>query len=370
MPERSSLMAVFVALAAGIAAVFAFGDVAAGEANVPSGFATSRVASVGNPTAMAVAPDGRIFVAQKEGDLRIVKDGNRLKRPFARFGVNSQGERGLLGVALHPDFAVNGYVYVYRTAARPKVHNEVVRVRANGNRMAPGSKRVIFRLGNLDSERHNGGAIHFGRDGKLYVAVGDNTREGSPQKLQNLLGKMLRIDPDGSIPKSNPFYRRASGKNRAIWARGLRNPYSFAVRPGTGTMFINDVGSSRWEEINRGVPGANYGWPIEEGPESVNRFRAPIYAYRHEGSPGGCAITGGTFYDPATPQFPAAYEGDYLFADFCGGYIRRYDPAADDVSGFATGLSRPVDLQVGPGGTLYVLERGSGALRAIRFTGN
>jgi len=369
MPVRESLMMIIAGFVAALTAVFVFGEPAVGAANVPDGFTVSRVAKVGNPTAMAVAPDGRIFVAQKGGGLRIISNGTLKKQPFAEFGVDSRGERGLLGVALDPNFAANRFVYVYRTAAKPKVHNEVVRVRANGDRMVPGSQKVILRLNNLDAERHNGGAIHFGTDGKLYVAVGDNAREGSPQKLRNLFGKMLRINADGYIPRSNPFYKKASGKNRTIWARGLRNPYSFAVRPGTGTVYINDVGAKRWEEINRGVPGANYGWPIKEGPESADRFRAPIHAYRHNGTPGGCAITGGTFYDPATAQFPAAYEGDYFFADFCGGYVRRYNPETDSVSGFATGLSQPVNLQVGRDGSLYTLERGTGSVNEIQYTG-
>ena len=369
MLARESLMMIVAGFVAALTAVFVFGGPAAGAANVPDGFTASPVAKVGDPTAMAVAADGRIFVAQKGGGLRIIENGTLKKRPFAEFRVNSLGERGLLGVALHPNFAANKFVYVYRTAAKPKVHNEVVRVRAVGDRMVPDSQKVILRLNNLDAERHNGGAIHFGTDGKLYLAVGDNGREGSPQRLKNLFGKMLRINADGSIPRSNPFYKQASGKNRAIWARGLRNPYSFAVRRGTGAVYINDVGKMTWEEINAGKAGANYGWPIKEGPESANRFRAPIHAYRHDGTPGGCAITGGTFYAPQAPQFPSSYEGDYFFADFCGGYIRRYDPETDSVSGFATGLSRPVDLQVSPDESLYTLERGTGSVNEIQYTG-
>jgi len=134
-------------------------------------------------------------------------------------------------------------------------------------------------------------------------------------------------------------------------------------------VYINDVGKMTWEEINAGKAGANYGWPIKEGPESANRFRAPIHSYRHDGTPGGCAITGGTFYAPQAPQFPSSYEGDYFFAAFCGGYIRRYDPETDSVSGFATGLARPVDLQVSPDESLYTLERGTGSVNEIQYTG-
>jgi glucose/arabinose dehydrogenase len=183
---------------------------------------------------------------------------------------------------------------------------------------------------------------------------------------------MLRINKDGTIPQGNPFYNRAIGRNRAIWALGLRNPFSFAIQPHTGKMFINDVGEQKWEEINRGVARANYGWPRYEGPESDPKYRNPGFVYRH-GSTNttGCAITGGAFYNPITRQFPSGYVGDYFFADFCSGWIRRLDSATGDVSRFATGLSRPVDLKVSKGGSLYYLSRGhgTGSVGKIRYTG-
>src|SRR5205823_6118401 len=112
---------------------------------------------------------------------------------------------------------------------------------------------------------HNGGATHFGPDGKLWIAVGENANGANSQTLTNLLGKMLRINSDGTIPTDNPFYNTATGQNRAIWALGLRNPYTFTFQPGTGRMHINDVGQNTWEEIDVGVAGANYGWPSTEG---------------------------------------------------------------------------------------------------------
>ena len=234
--------------------------------------------------------------------------------------------------------------------------------------------RFILRLDNLSGQtNHNGGAIHFGEDGKLYVAVGENANPDNAQSLRNLLGKMLRINKDGTIPKDNPYFANDSvvGKDKAIWARGLRNPYSFAVQPGTGRIHINDVGADTWEEINRGARGANYGWPREEGPESKSAFTPPIFAYQHEGSPNttGCAITGGAFYNPRGVQFPAGYVGDYFFADFCGGWIRRYDRATDTASGFATGLDRPVDLKVSSSGALFYLDRMDGEIWRIQHPG-
>ncbi len=127
-------------------------------------------------------------------------------------------------------------------------------------------------MGGVVPAGHQGGAIHFGKDGKLYLALGEQTAGAPAQAMDSLLGKLLRINPDGSIPEDNPFYRKAQGKYRAIWALGLRNPFTFAVQPETGRIFINDVGQSAWEEIDEGFPGANYGWPASEGLTSDARL--------------------------------------------------------------------------------------------------
>ena len=172
---------------------------------------------------------------------------------------------------------------------------------------------------------------------------------------------MLRINVDGTIPTDNPFYNTATGNNRAIWALGLRNPFTFAFQPGTTRMFINDVGQSTWEEIDDGIAGSNYGWPTTEGPTSNPAFRSPIYFYGHGTSDTtGCAIVGGAFYNPLVPQFPSSYIGKYFFSDLCSGWIRVFDPSAGTATGFATGLSTPVDLHVGPDGALYYLAQGFG----------
>src|SRR5438105_1496541 len=143
--------------------------------------------------------------------------------------------------------------------------------------------------------------MDFAPDGKLYVGVGENGNGANSQTLANRLGKMLRINADGSIPTDNPFYNVASGPNRAIWALGLRNPFTFSVQPGTGRIFINDVGQSTWEEIDDLVKGGNYGWPATEGPTDNPNFISPVFAYQHDtGEPQGRAITGGAFYNPAT----------------------------------------------------------------------
>ncbi len=133
-------------------------------------------------------------------------------------------------------------------------------------------------------------------------------------------------------------------------------------------MFINDVGQNTYEEINDGIAGSNYGWPESEGPTTNPNHRAPIFHYDH--SAGGCAITGGAFYVPDVGQFPATYLGRYFFADYCAGWIRVFDPSAGTASGFATGISAPVDLKVGPEGSLYYIARGTGAVWKISYTGS
>ena len=337
-------------------------------ATLPSGFLESLVAyGLSGPTAMAFAPDGRLFVTEQDGALRVIKDGALLPTPFVSLSVDSVGEGGLLGIALDPAFATNQFLYVYYTVPGSPAHNRVSRFTAVGDVAGAGSERVMLELDDLSAVTgHYGGAIHFGSDGKLYVATGENGDGANSQTLANRLGKMLRINADGTIPEDNPFYNDAQGVNRSIWALGLRNPFTFAFQPGTGRMFINDVGGSTWEEIDDGIAGSNYGWPESEGPTTDPRFRSPLFAYGHGSDPTtGCAITGGAFYNPATVQFPVDYVGDYFFADVCSGWIRKFDPQAGTDVDFASGISQPLDLIVRDDGTLYYLTRGSGAVYRI-----
>ncbi len=337
---------------------------ALGAATLPAGFTEAQVGSnVGSsPAAMAFAPDGRLFVCLQGGQLRVIKNGALLAASFITLTVTSDGERGLLGVAFDPNFSANNFVYLYYTTSTSPVHNRVSRFTANGDVAVAGSETVLLDLDNLSSAtNHNGGAIHFGPDGKLYIGVGENANGSNAQTLGNLLGKMLRINTDGTIPADNPFVNTATGVNRAIWALGLRNPYTFAFQPGTGRLFIDDVGQSTWEEIDDGVVGSNYGWPITEGPTTDPRFRSPIFSYGHgTSSTTGCAIIGGAFYNPAANQFPASYVGKYFFADLCSGWIRLLDPSNNSASDFASGIATPVGLALGPDGCLYYLAQGNG----------
>ena len=340
-------------------------------ATLPAGFTETSIPGLSNPTAMEIAPDGRIFVCQQGGSLRVIKNGALLSTPFLTVSVDASGERGLLGIAFDPNFATNNFIYIYYTVSTTPRHNRVSRVTANGDVAVPGSETVLLELDNLTSAtNHNGGAIHFGPDGKLYIAVGENATPSNAQTLSNMLGKILRINSNGTIPNDNPFFNQASGNNRSIWALGLRNPFTFAFQPGTGRVFINDVGQTTFEEINDGIAGSNYGWPIEEGPSANPNFRPPLFAYGHGFSATtGCAIAGGAFYNPATVQFPQSFVGKYFFADLCSGWIRVFDPASATASDFASGISNPVDLKVGADGSLYYLARGPGAVFRVQFAG-
>ncbi len=339
---------------------------------LPPGFAESPVAGgLTLPTAMEFAPDGRLFVAEKGGTLRIIQNGALLPTPFLTVPVNSVSERGLVGVTLDPNFAVNRFVYVYYTSAAPQVVNRVSRFTAdpaNPNVVLGGSEVVL--LDNIPSTNgnHNGGALHFGADGKLYVGVGDAGTSANAQLLSTLSGKILRLDPAAFpivIPVDNPFVG-TPGACGEIWALGFRNPFTFAVQPGTGRVFVNDVGAATFEEVDELFKGANYGWANAEGPSNDPRFVNPIYAYAHQG--GNAAITGGAFYQAG--QFPADFQGAYFFADYILGFIRVLRPAAGNaVAGFATDAAAPVDLDVGPDGSLYYLSISQGTVFQVRFTG-
>jgi glucose/arabinose dehydrogenase len=342
-----------------------------GSTTQPSGFTRNESWLTGlvDATAFAQAPDARLFIAEQGGALRVVKNGALLATPFATVAVDSNGERGLIGVALHPAFASNGWVYIYSTRVAGGVsHNRISRFTAGGD-VAAGGEQVLVDLPALSSAtNHNGGGMHFGADGKLYVGVGDNANGAQAQNLALPFGKLLRFNDDGTIPADNPFAVSQSGLGRAVWAYGLRNPYTFAVQPGTGTIHINDVGEVTWEEINVGVAGANYGWPASEGPANVGSgVTGPLFAYKHSeanppgSGPGGFfkgfAIAGGAFY-PDTGAFPASYRNQYYFADYVSKFVGRIDLGNGNAAyAFASLSGSPVDLLVGPDGAVYVLTR-------------
>ena len=245
-----ALAAVAVALLASMGALLAWAiSPAQGTVTLPAGFTESQVVSgLSNPMDMEFAPDGRLFVAEQAGRLRIAKpNGTLVTFLDISTKVDSTGERGLQTLTFDPNFYTNHYVYLHYTSkatSTTPVHDRIVRVTARGNKVVAGSENLIFRLNDQNATFHMGGDIDFGKDGKLYISTGDNYTPAKAQQLTNLFGKMLRINKGGTIPTNNPFYATTSGKNRAIWALGLRNPFKFAVQPGTGTIFINDVGGN------------------------------------------------------------------------------------------------------------------------------
>lgn len=345
----------------------------------PSGFSQTVVASgIVGPTVVTPSPDGRLFICQQNGGLRVVKNGSLLPTPFLQLTVDGGGERGLIGLTFDPNFATNQHLYVYYTvptSGTSTVHNRVSRFTANGDVVLASSELILLDLDPLSgASNHNGGSMAFRPDGKLYVAVGDNANPANAQTLNNHLGKVLRINPDGTTPPDNPF-PTGSISQRRIWAYGLRNPYTLAVQPGTGRLFVNDVGQSAFEEINdASTGGLNFGWPIAEGPGSNTALTNPVYAYEHGGGDGrGCAITGGTFYSPATTAYPVSFVGDYFYQDFCNGWINVLDLSGPTAvrSSFAVGTpGQDLSITLAPDGYLYYASRPGGSLYKITYLGD
>lgn len=324
---------------------------------LPAGYAASDfVTGLNGPTQFAFAPDGRVFAAEQSGDLRLVSPSGALAdAPVITLPVDYSGERGLLGVAFDPAFSNNGYLYVYYTATSPSIHNRVSRFTVTGDLADPSTEDVLLDLPTLGPTNHNGGALHFGLDGKLYISTGDNGTGANAPSLDSTLGKILRINPDGSIPADNPFLSQTTGINQAIYARGFRNPFTFAVQPTTGLIYVDDVGENTYEEIDELHPGADYGWPSTEGPTSAPGITAPIYTYKH---PSGIAIIGGAFMP----------DGNYYFGDLSGEFLRKLNVATHAVSNFAADLPALTSIEPGPDGNLYAAERGPDGI--LRISGN
>ncbi len=363
----------------GLGSFLLSGSASSAALRLPPGFAISMVADqLTGPTALEFAPDGRLFVSLKEGQLRVVKNGVLLSQPFLSVDTDTAGEHGLVGIAFDPNFSKNSFVYVYYVAKTPYIHSRVSRFTAKGDVAIPGSEKVIVDLDDRGkSIFHVSGAIHFGLDGKLYIASGDNAgypSSDNSQLLTNSLGKMLRLNADGSIPQDNPFYSSSNPVTQMIWSYGLRNPFSFSVQAGSGKILINDVGQSSWEEINEGSPGANFGWPKAEGMSQDPKYVNPLFTYAH-GPYGsdtlGCGITGGTFYNPIIPQFPNEYVGKYFFLDYCNNWIHVLDPITGAVSSFGQDVgSSVVGMATAPDGSIYFMSEWTNSVFRLSFTGS
>ncbi|MDW3176515.1 MAG: PQQ-dependent sugar dehydrogenase [Acidimicrobiia bacterium] len=344
-------------------------------ANPPPDFADVVIADeIFAPVQLAMAPDGRLIVLTDSGLAQLIKDDQLQGTPFfdIRSQVEDNGDRGLFSMAFDNNFAVNGFVYVMYTFDTNGVDDGIGATRLSRMTVTgdtASNEVVLFEdFPAADVLLHYGGAVEMGPDGKLYVTVGDHLIGANGQDRTNLKGTVLRLNTDGSIPTDNPFYTELTGTNRAIYAYGLRNPWQTAKHPITGEIFISDVGSSDYEELNVLAPGANYGWFIAEGPKDPNdpaqaSFVDPLWAFPHfgveQGAPfEGCAIIGGSFYETPNPTFPNEYRGQYFTGDYCTGRIVTVDPDTGQASVFMDGFVEMVDMAVSPtNGDLYYIDR-------------
>jgi glucose/arabinose dehydrogenase/PKD repeat protein len=396
---------------------------AAEAATLPAGFDDALVTRVGGATALAFTPDGRMLITTKNGQLRVYQNGSLLSTSALDLTpkVCAERERGLLGVAVDPDFATTHAIFLYYTfnkygtcaAASPPSGpvNRVSRfILGNDNRVDPASESVLVDEIPSTGAYHAAGGVYFGKDGYLYVSVGDGGCDylgdsgcaGSNDAARDrnaLLGKVLRISSTGTIPADNPF--RGTGTARCnllgrtnpgtvcqeTFAWGLRNPFRLAFDPNaSGTrFFINDVGQETWEEIDDARAGADYGWNVREGPCATNTttncgsppagMTNPIYDYPH--SSGCSAVTGGAFVPRGL--WPATYDGTYLFGDYVCGKLMllRNSGSGWTASDFATGIGAIIEAHFGPWGSsqaLYYIAWNSAGptndIRRISYGGN
>ena len=379
--------------AATVAVLAAAAAPPAGAVTLPAGFTDQLITTVPAPTALAFTPDGTMLIATQPGLLRVVSGGALLAAPALNLSAVScsNSERGMLGVAVDPAFADNRFIYVYYTFrkfgtcannAPTSPVNRVSRfVLGPANTVDPATETVL--IDNSPSPgHHNSGDLQFGRDGNLYVSIGDGGCDyagdsgcggaNNASRDENmLLGKVLRITPTGDIPADNPFQGLGTGRCnltggttaarcQETFAWGLRNPFRIALDANeTGQrLFINDVGQNQWEEIDAGIAGADYGWNVREGhclngsaancPAPPAGMTDPIYDYSHAG---GCrSITGGAFVPAGV--WPAAYDAAYMFADHVCGRIFALTPTpagyVSTIFADSLGASSAVHLAFGP----------------------
>lgn len=316
------------------------------------------VAGAAFPVTVAFAPDGRLFYTEKAGAVRVVLNPTSanpqlLATPFVTFpNLASNGEQGLLGLAFDPNFAANRFVYIYYTDSSPTLRNRVVRFTEANNLADPASEFVV--VDNLPvNSNHNGGRIAFGPDGWLYVTIGDAGNPANSQSQTSRAGKLLRYNPDGTIPAGNPV------AGNPLFALGLRNPFGLTFHRTAGTPYVSDNGPNCDDEINRIVANGNYGWrPSYPCGDTDPMFRAPIARFTPPIAP-----TGLVFY--AGAAFPE-WQNHLFLASFNDGALRRFvvDEAQNGLvleqhTVINGGFGALIDVAVGPDGNLYVAAQGS-----------
>lgn len=332
------------------------------------------------------AGDPRLFIVEQPGRIRIVQNGQLLPTPFLDIvsRVGSGGERGMLSVAFHPQYPVNGFFYVYFTAPDGQIRIERFTVSGNANVANPSSAKLILGVPHPRGN-HNGGLALFGPDGMLYLGLGDGGGGGDPDKNgQNpntLLGALLRIDVNSGdpygIPAGNPFAGQA-GARPEIWAIGLRNPWRFAFDREGGNLYIADVGQGELEEVNV-VPsaraGVNYGWNVMEGSSCYNAstcnrqgLELPVLEYRHLGN--ACSVTGGFVYrGTAIPEIA----GHYFYGDYCAGFVKSFkyqNGAATEEKTWELGnIGNVTSFGQDAAGELYITSGNGTVYRIARSTG-
>ncbi len=340
---------------------------------LPPNFQRQLIVSTGlnAPTGFAIAPDGRIFITEREGGVRVVKNGQLLDTPFTTLPSAATGDRGLAGITFDPDFLHNHYVYFYYTDA-VDLHNKLVRFDASGD-VATSGPLILYETPDESFSLHIGGTVQFGPEGKIYVSIGDNGTFPNAQDITNPHGKVIRLNPDGTIPTDNPFYN-IPGAAQEIWAMGFRNPFRFQFDSATGDIYEGDVGEASWEEINHIIKGGNYGWPDCEGycNPSNPKYIDPIFAWPHDPNiaGGSAASVGGPVYHG--DMFPASFAGKLFFGDYAQGWIKYMNTDGSGVTDFETNSGAVVDMHVDPtDGSLYYLDIFPGALyKVIYSTGN
>jgi glucose/arabinose dehydrogenase len=319
----------------------------------PAGFVKKEIKTGLDAIAIKVAPDGRIFVTEKKGTIRVIRNDQMLDAPFATVQAKTDNtmEKGLLGIAIDPEYMTNHFVYAYY---ENKDHQGyVVRWTANGDVAEAGSEKQIFDAGlSGDKDFHHGGDIEFGPDGKLYLTRGNHQNPDYSGNTSVYWGKILRINKDGTIPDDNPWPQN-TGIAKANWASGLRNSQSIAFQPGTGRMHFQDIQDGKTDdELNVGKKGGTYG-AYSTGDMD------PLF---HQGSGNGSAQMGGVFYNKIAPganlSFPKEFEGKYFFGAFGGGKIRMASPPDyKTFEDFDGSESAPINFAVDQQGSLWFVTR-------------